>query len=94
MPLFFDWDPTKAGSNRDKHGVEFAGASTIFGDPLSITRDDPRHSAPRDQRFVTTGRSHRQRLLVVVHSDEAGSIRIISARLATRREQRAYEEEP
>lgn len=93
MPLRFEWDPAKAGSNLAKHGVPVAEASTVFGDPLSVTADDPAHSPAGEQRFVTIGRSHRQRLLVVVHSDRADAIRIISARPATRREQYAYQEE-
>ena len=92
MPLVFDWDRSKASSNAAKHGVTFVEASAVFGDLLSLTIPDPLHSAPGDERFVTIGRSKRERTLVVVHSDHGGRIRIISARLATRREQRAYEE--
>jgi uncharacterized DUF497 family protein len=92
VPLLFDWDPAKASSNLAKHGVTFAEASSVFGDPLSYTMPDPLHAESVEDRFVTIGRSVRQRTLVVVHSDRAGRVRIISARLATRREQRAYEE--
>jgi uncharacterized DUF497 family protein len=92
VPLLFDWDPSKASSNLAKHGVTFGEASTVVGDPLSYTMPDPLHSAPDDERFVTIGRSQRQRTLVVVHSDHGGRTWIISTRLATRREQRAYEE--
>ena len=56
MPLLFDWDPEKARSNVAKHGVTFAEASSVFGDPLAYTIDDPLHSAPADERSVTIGR--------------------------------------
>jgi uncharacterized DUF497 family protein len=91
MPLEFTWDPDKAASNVKKHGVRFEDASTAFGDPLSITVHDPAHSE-HEPRFVLIGQSFRGRLLVVVHSAEKGGIRIISAREATRRERREYEQ--
>ena len=64
---------------------------TVFGDPLSLTIDDPRHSKQED-RFVTVGESVWGRLLVVVHTDRGERIRIISAREATSRERRDYEQ--
>ena len=73
--------------------VTFEEATTVFGDPLSVTIPDPLHSTPGDERFVTVGLSHRGRLLVVVHSDIGERVRIIGARSATRREQAAYEQE-
>jgi hypothetical protein len=85
----FEWDPKKARSNLSKHGVSFEEASTTFADPQSITRFDPDHSEDED-RFVLLGASHAGRLLVVVHTDRGDSIRIISARLATKRERRDY----
>ena len=85
MSLFFDWDPIKAESNRRKHRVTFDEAATVFADFGSRTILDPLHSGSED-RFVTTGRSVRGRLLVVVHADETDTIRIISARPATKRE--------
>ncbi len=63
----------------------------MFGDALSLTIGDPRHSLD-EARFVTLGSSSRPRILVVVHTDRADHIRIISARKATRRERRIYEE--
>jgi len=71
--------------------VSFEEAGTVFGDELSVTIGDPLHSAA-EERFVTIGHSHRQRLLVVVHSERGESIRIVSARQATRREREGYEE--
>jgi uncharacterized DUF497 family protein len=91
MPLNFEWDENKAKSNLAKHGVSFEEASTVFGDPLSITIPDPAHSQEED-RSVTVGSSHQSKLLVVVHTERGDSIRIISARRASRRERKDYEE--
>jgi len=91
MGLVFTWDPRKDADNRRKHSVSFAEARTTFADPLSMTIPDPDHSA-REQRFVLTGLSSRKRLLVVAHSEQGDQIRIISARVATRRERHDYEE--
>ena len=87
----FSWDPKKAAANLKKHGVSFEEASTVFHDVLSVTGSDPDHSA-EERRFVTFGNSSQGRLLVVAHSDEGEYIRIISARLVTRRERKIYEE--
>lgn len=91
MGLTFEWDEKKARKNLKKHGVSFEEAATVFGDPLSLTIDDPLHSK-YEKRFVTMGESMRRRILVVVHAERGDNIRIISARVATRRERRAYEE--
>lgn len=86
----FEWDPNKSSSNLKKHGVSFHEASTVFGDPLAITFDDPDHSI-QERRFLSFGFSQRGRLLAVVHAEQRDRIRIISARLATRRERIIYE---
>jgi uncharacterized protein len=91
MGLLFEWDEEKSRNNLRKHAVSFDEASTIFGDPLSVTIDDPRHSI-REPRWVTLGHSSKYRLLAVVHTDRGGRIRIISARVATRYERKTYEE--
>ena len=91
MPLNFEWDENKAKSNLVKHGVSFAEATTVFGDPLSLTIPDPAHSQTED-RFIIIGNSHRRKLLVVVHTERGDNIRIISARRATRRERTSHEE--
>ena len=88
----FEWDPQKDAANQRKHGIAFNEAATVFFDPLTITIDDPRHSSSMEERLVTTGESARRRLVVVVHADRGDIIRIISARRATRREKRDYEE--
>lgn len=90
MSLRFEWDEGKANRNIEKHGVSFEEAATVFGDPISLTIEDPAHSQD-EQRFITMGDSINHRLLVVVHTDRENVIRIISAREATRRERRDYE---
>ena len=90
MPLTFEWDARKARSNVAKHGVGFDEASTIFGDPLSLTIPDPEHSLA-ENRYITMGSAFNGKLLVVVHTDRGDNIRIISARRASRRERQRYE---
>lgn len=85
----FEWNEAKAQSNLNKHGVSFEEAATAFADPLSITVFDPDHSDAED-RFVLLGATDVGRLVVVVHTGRSDSVRIISARLATRRERRDY----
>ena len=92
MPLEFTWDPIKAGANLRKHRVSFPEATTAFGDPFSVTITDPDHSLA-EQRYLLIGVSSRSRLLVVSHTERPDTIRIISARRATRDEQKAYEEQ-
>jgi uncharacterized DUF497 family protein len=91
MALTFEWDRRKARQNLKKHGVSFDEAATVFGDPLSSVIADSLHSA-EENRFAIVGESQRRRLLVVVFTDRNDRIRIISARPATRRERRDYEE--
>ncbi|HYO48009.1 MAG TPA: BrnT family toxin [Gemmatimonadota bacterium] len=89
--LRFSWSREKAAANIRKHGVNFVEAGTVFADPLSIVIPDPMHSIG-EERWLLLGRSSKGRLLAVAHTDHRNEIRIISARLATRREQRGYEE--
>ncbi|MDR3719545.1 MAG: BrnT family toxin [Bryobacteraceae bacterium] len=89
--LAFEWDPKKEAVNRRKHGVGFVEASTVFGDPLSITIPDPGH-ARSEERFAMIGMSGARKLLVVVHTVRGARIRLISARGATKHERRNYEE--
>ena len=91
MTLRFEWDPQKATRNLAKHGVPFEEAATVFGDPLGHITSDPRHSVS-EERFVLLGFSRRQRLLAVMFAERAQAIRIISARRATPRERRDYEQ--
>lgn len=92
MELKFEWDDAKSRSNQSKHGVSFAEAATVFGDALSVLIPDPLHSED-EERWTLLGRSQRQRLLVVVHTEREGAIRLISARPATAKEKKNYEEE-
>ena len=87
----FEWDDSKNRVNKLKHGVSFEEASTVFRDVFSVTGSDPDHSFG-ERRFVTFGNSSRNRLLVIAHTEEDNSIRIISARLVTRQERKIYEE--
>ena len=90
--LTFTWDAWKAEQNAGRHGVTFEEAASVFGDPLSLTISDVEHSFG-EIRYTILGRSDRGRLVVVAHTDRGDAIRIISAREATRRERRDYEEE-
>lgn len=87
----FAWSRAKAAANERKHGVSFGEAITVFGDALSLTALDPDHSDTED-RFITMGTSAAGCLLVVVHADRDERVRIISARRATRRERKDYED--
>jgi uncharacterized DUF497 family protein len=88
----FEWDEDKAERNLKKHKVAFQEAATVLGDPLSVTFPDPDHSID-ENRFITIGTSDRGRVLVVSHTDREDRTRIISARKATRKERKFYEEE-
>jgi len=89
--LLFEWDPDKAKENLEIHGVSFDEAGTAFRDTLSLTIYDPLHSEEED-RFVLMGNSHKDRLLVVVHTVRGDNIRLISARKASKKERKQYEE--
>jgi len=92
-PITFDWDNAKNLTNKKKHGISFEEAQTVFVDEHAFLIHDPDHSSDED-RFILLGLSARLRLLVVCHSyrksDEV--IRVISARKATREEQKQYGE--
>lgn len=87
----FRWDSKKAAKNLRKHKISFQEAATVFGDPLAITFDDPDHSF-EEQRFLTFGAARTGKLLIVSHTEEKSLIRIISARLMTKKERKIYEE--
>ena len=91
MKLRFEWDKKKAQSNQRKHEITFEEASTVFGDPLSITIHDPAHSIG-EQRFITMGTSIQNKFIAVVHTNRGDIVRIINARKATRNEKRQYEQ--
>ncbi len=87
----FEWDPDKATSNLKRHGVDFADAVGVFEDEQAITIED--EDAEGEQRFITIGLDFTLRTLVVIYAcRQADTIRIISARKATKKERAAYEE--
>lgn len=90
--MVFKWDPRKAATNLKKHGIDFREAATVLGDTLSTTFPDMDHPGG-ELRFITVGMSGQDRILVVVHAERGNSVRIISARQATRHERRFYEED-
>jgi len=74
----FEWDPAKDRQNQEKHSVSFMEATEVFDDPLQWTISDPDHSF-EEQRFLTTGRSRQNRILIVSHTEEDDDrIRVIS----------------
>jgi uncharacterized DUF497 family protein len=92
MVVKFEWDQRKALSNEEKHGMSFSEATTVFGDPMELTIADPDHSMG-EFRFLSIGRSSLGNLLVVSYTErEENHIRIISARRATKHEQKHYEQ--
>ena len=93
MPVKFEWDGDKAASNVTKHGVTFDEASTVFGDPLAVIFDDEEHSLD-EIREIIIGHSILERLLLVSFTERGEDIvRIISARKATKRERKDYEQD-
>ena len=88
----FEWNHQKAEFNSQKHGITFDEASTVFGDTLSVTFPDLEHSI-QEERYLIIGLSSKNKILVISHVYRNESIRIISARQATKREQKFYESE-
>ena len=89
----FEWDAEKDQRNQTKHGISFDEASSIFNDPFAITIDDPDHSWD-EHRFLTTGYSNRQRLIIAAHADREERVRLINAREVNGGERHIYEQEP
>ncbi len=85
----FEWDRNKAGDNLDKHGVDFADAVSVFDDFNTITLDD---LTQQEKRFISIGIDCFSRLLVVIYTWRGDTIRIISARKATKKEHQQYGE--
>ena len=89
LSVFFAWDAKKAAANARKHGVTFAEAETVFDDPLAGITEDEAHP----ERLILLGQSNRRRLLLIVHVEiDQDTVRLISARLATKHERKRYEE--
>jgi len=91
MKLTFEWDEVKARENIRKHKVSFDEGKTIFNDPFLITFPDV-DSSESEERYVNIGLSAKDRVLVLIHTERQGKIRIISCRKAKARERRYYEE--
>lgn len=96
MLYTFEWDPAKAAANATKHGVTFEQAAGVFKDPMALTLFDQEQSDDDEDRWITLGLADGQHYLVVVHtySDEHNdtvTIRLISARDATKREIAQYQ---
>jgi hypothetical protein len=93
----FEWDPAKANTNLNKHGLDFERAATVFLDALAVTIPDEEHSET-EARWITLGRDAGGQYALVIHTfewlaDERGRVRLISARRPTRAEIRDYEEQ-
>ena len=91
MEVRFTWDSVKKALNADKHGVTFEEAVEALSDPLAQTVLDHRHPA-EELRYVAVGQTRTSKLLTVGFADYGDIIRIITARMATKRERRIYED--
>lgn len=96
MQYNFEWDPIKAKANISKHGVTFEHATAVFNDPIALTILDADNSNENEERWVTLGQVNGQHYLVVVHTyrdeqEDSITIRLISARHATKHEIKQYE---
>ena len=87
--MAYQWDPEKAASNLEKHSVDFADAVGVLEDEWALTIKE--EYVESEQRFATIGTDFLERVLVVVYTYRGEEMRLISARVATRRERRAYE---
>ena len=87
--MSYQWDPQKAASNLEKQGVDFADTVGVFEDEWALTIKD--EYVEDEQRFVTMGMDFLGRVLVVVYTYRGDTIRLISARTATKRERGTYE---
>ncbi len=97
MQYNFEWDPVKAHGNADKHGVTFELATEVFRDPIALTIYDEENSSAEEDRWITLGQVNGQHYLVVVHTyrdldRDTVTVRLISARSATRHEIKQYEQ--
>ncbi len=86
----YEWDQSKATANFKKHGISFEEAKTVFDNILAVIFDDEAHSVG-EKREIIIGHSKNNRLLLIAFTERSNAIRIVSARLATRREGEDYE---
>ncbi|MDJ0845462.1 BrnT family toxin [Crocosphaera sp.] len=87
----FEWDDQKEQQNIKKHKVSFREAATVWTDPLALIAPDPLHSTEEEREWII-GQSYQRKLLMVVYTLRKGKTRIISARVATKRERENYAE--
>ncbi|HPO63063.1 MAG TPA: BrnT family toxin [Candidatus Kapabacteria bacterium] len=86
----FEWHNEKNELNQKKHNISFQEAITIFEDPLAIYKPDTEHSDFEERSYII-GKSNKNKLIVVSFTERQNNIRIITARLATKKEIRNYE---
>ena len=90
----FEWDKNKEKIKIQKHNITFEQASYVFADPFSLNKFDDEHSESED-RWVILGKSLNETILLVIHTykvnDIIESVRIISARKATKKEKQTYQ---
>ena len=92
MELIFEWDKIKSKANLQKHGISFEEAKSVFYNPLSKIFDDEFHSLT-EKREIIIGYSNQSKLIIVIFTERKQNvIRIISARYATKKEKKVYEE--
>lgn len=89
--MIYEWDPDKAKQNRRKHRITFEEAATVFLDPQAVTYPDPYHS-DKETREITIGHAATDKVVFLSHTQRGERIRIISARKATKKERKQYEE--
>ena len=85
-----EWDPKKAKSNVAKHGIHFSDVEAAFYDPFAVVMPD--HDAEGEERFVILGADATGRIVTAAYTYRGDAARLISARPATRRERKIYEE--
>lgn len=90
--MIYEWNAAKAKASFKKHGVSCEEAASVFLDPLALTFPDPDHST-HELREITIGCTAGNTLVFVSHCQRGDHLRVVSARKATQRERRQYEEE-
>ena len=90
IAVSYEWDAAKAKANYAKHGVHFADATAVLEDEFALTMRDP--YSQEEERWITMGEDTLGRILVVVYAWRGDSVRLISARRASTREKKSYEE--
>ena len=88
MDLQFEWDEEKEQINIAKHGIDFVTASHVFLDPDRLEIFDEKHSIADEDRYITIGLV--EDVLTVVYTERISALRIISARIATKKEKESY----